>query len=116
MSAERTPEQQAWADLFLSQGVRLPLRVAGPLGREIRDDDGLTHFIVLPTRSQSDDRGRALALVAAANFLTGTPDHEAGPLPVLRPMTVGAIRAAENPFDPDHLIAVAQAARRDAAE
>lgn len=120
MSADRTPEQQALADLFLSLGVRLPLRIGGLLGREIRDAEGHTFFIVLPTRSQSDDRARALAIVAAVNAATGTPDHEAGPFPVLRPMTPGTIRDAENHFDPEHLIAVAQAAwmtpRADAAE
>lgn len=110
--ADRTTEQQAFADLFLSLGVRLPLRVGGLLGREIRDADGHTLFIVLPTRSQSDDRARALAIVSAANAGTGTPDHEAGPLPVLRPLTADVIRAVENPFDPEHLIAIAKAARR----
>ncbi|OAH41020.1 hypothetical protein AX289_30575 [Methylorubrum populi] len=114
--SDRTPDQQQLADLFLSLGVRLPLRVGGLLGREIRDADGHTFFIVLPTRSQSDDRARALAIVAAANAGTGTPDHEAGPLPVLRPLTVDVIRAASDPFDPNHLVALAQAARRPAAE
>jgi hypothetical protein len=118
--ADRTPEQQAFADLFLSLGVRLPLRVGGLLGREVRDADGHTLFIVLPTRSQSDDRARALAIVAAANAGSGTPDHEAAPLPVLRPLTADVIRAASDPFDPEHLIAVARAARTapraDAAE
>lgn len=114
--ADRTPEQQALADLFLSLGIRLPLRVGGLLGREIRDADGHTFFIILPTRSQSDDRARALAIVSAANAGTGTPDYEAGPLPVLRPLTADVIRAASDPFDPDHLVALAQAARRPAAE
>ncbi|GMA75828.1 hypothetical protein GCM10025880_22450 [Methylorubrum aminovorans] len=98
--ADRIPEQQAFADLFLSLGVRLPLRVGGLLGREIRDADGHTFFIVLPAGSQSDDRARALAIVSAVNIATGTPDHEAGPLPVLRPLTADVIRAAENPLTP----------------
>ncbi|MEZ0252875.1 MAG: hypothetical protein ACAH20_18230 [Methylobacteriaceae bacterium] len=118
--ADRAPEQQAFADLFLSLGVRLPLRVGGVLGREIRDADGHTFFIILPTRSQTDDRARALAIVSAANAGTGTPDHEAAPLPVLRPLTADVLRAASDPFDPEHLIAVARAARiaprADAAE
>ncbi|WHQ72562.1 hypothetical protein [Methylorubrum extorquens] len=118
--ADRTPEQQAFADLFLALGIRLPLRVGGLLGREIRDGDGHTLFIVLPTGSQSDDRARALAIVSAVNAATGTPDHEAAPLPVLRPLTADVIRAVENPFDPEHLIAIAKAARTtpraDAAE
>ncbi|MDV2984176.1 UNVERIFIED_CONTAM: hypothetical protein Q9R58_07665 [Methylobacteriaceae bacterium AG10] len=104
----------------MSLGVRLPLRVGGLLGREIRDADGHTLLIVLPTRSQSDDRARGLAFAHAVNAATGTPDHEAGPLPVLRPLTADVIRAAENPFDPEHLIAVARGARMtpraDAAE
>lgn len=118
--SDRSPDQQSFADLFLSLGVRLPLRVGGLLGREIRDADGHTLLIVVPTRSQSDDRARALAIVAAANAGTGTPDHEAAPLPVLRPLTAETIRAASDPFDPEHLIAVARAARMppraDAAE
>ncbi|KAB7782126.1 hypothetical protein [Methylorubrum populi] len=114
--ADRTPEQQQLADLFLSLGVRLPLRVGGLLGREIRDADGHTLFIVLPTGSQSDDRARALAIVAAVNAATGTPDHEAGPLPVFRTLTPDTIRAASNPLDPNHLVALAQVARRTAAE
>ncbi|BAU91206.1 hypothetical protein MPPM_2601 [Methylorubrum populi] len=114
--ADRTPDQQQLADLFLALGVRLPLRVGGPLGREIRDADGHTFFIVLPTGSQSDDRARALAIVSTVNAATGTPDHEAGPLPVLRPLTADVIRAAEQPFDPDYLVALAQSARAAAAE
>lgn len=114
--AERTPEQQALADVFLALGVRLPLRVGGLLGREIRDADGHTFFIVLPTGSQSDDRARALAIVSAVNTATGTPDHEAGPLPVLRPLTADTVRAASDPLDPNHLVALAQTARRPAAE
>lgn len=120
MSVERTPEQQAFADLFLALGVRLPLRACGLLGREIRDADNHILLVVPSSGSQSDDRARALAIVSAVNTATGTPDHEAGPFPVLRTTTPGTIRDAENPFDPEHLIAVARAARlnprADAAE
>ena len=91
--ADRTPEQQAFADLFLALGVRLPLRACGPLGREIRDADNHILLVVPSSGSQSTDRARALAIVAAVNAATGTPDHEAGPLPVLRPMTPGTMSA-----------------------
>ncbi|UYW34291.1 hypothetical protein [Methylorubrum extorquens] len=110
--ADRAPAQQAFADLFLSLGIRLPLRACGLLGREIRDADNHTFLVVPPSGSQSDDRARAMAIAAAVNAATGTPDHEAGPLPVLRPLTADVIRAVENPFDPEHLIAIAKAARR----
>ncbi|MEN3208602.1 hypothetical protein PUR23_00970 [Methylorubrum populi] len=118
--ADRTPDQQQLADLFLALGVRLPLRACGLLGREIRDADNHILLVVPSSGSLSTDRARALAIAAAVNAATGTPDHEAGPFPVLRPMTPGTIRDAENPFDPEHLIAVARAARlnprADAAE
>ncbi|MBO0246722.1 hypothetical protein J0671_25555, partial [Vibrio sp. Vb0592] len=74
----------------------------------------------VPSESLSTDRARALAFAHAVNAATGTPDHEAGPFPVLRQMSPGTIRDAENPSDPEHLIAVARAARMtpraDAAE
>ena len=54
----------------------------------------------------------ALAFAAAVNIATGTPDHETGPLPVLTPLAADVIRAASNPLDPNHLVALAQAARR----
>lgn len=85
MSADRTPAQQALADLFLSFGVRLPLRATGMLGREIRQDDGHPLLFVVPSDSLSDDRGRALAIAHAVNAATGTPDREAEPLPALIP-------------------------------
>ncbi|CAO4153258.1 hypothetical protein [Methylorubrum aminovorans] len=118
--ADRTPEQQALADLFLSLGIRLPIRVHGNASRGLADGDRSPLFMGVPTGSLSTDRARALAIAAAVNIATGTPDHEAGPFPVLRPLTPGTIRDAENPFDPEHLIAVARAAwlspRADAAE
>lgn len=108
---ERTSEQQQLADLFLSLGVRLPIRVCGNAARGLADGDGLPRFMGVPSESLSTDRARALAFAAAINVATGTPDHEAGPLPVLRPLTADVIRAVENPFDPEHLIAIAKAAR-----
>jgi hypothetical protein len=118
--SDRTPEQQQLADLFLSLGVRLPIRVCGNASRGLADGDGHPRFMGVPSESLSTDRARALAFAHAVNAATGTPDHEAGPLPVLRPLTADVIRAAENPFDPEHLIAVARAARlnprADAAE
>lgn len=118
--SDRTPEQQQLADLFLSLGVRLPIRVCGNASRGLADGDGHPRFMGVPSESLSTDRARALAFAHAVNAATGTPDHEAGPFPVLRQMTPGTIRDAENPFDPEHLIAVARAARMtpraDAAE
>lgn len=120
MSADRTPEQQQLADLFLSLGIRLPIRVHGNASRGLADGDRSPLFMGVPSESLSTDRARALAFAHAVNAATGTPDHEAGPFPVLRPMTPGTIRDAKNPFDPEHLIAVARAARlnprADAAE
>ncbi|KAB7782412.1 hypothetical protein [Methylorubrum populi] len=117
---DRTPDQQQLADLFLSLGVRLPIRVCGMHGRGLAEADGRPRFAGLPGDGPSNERAIALAFAAAVNIATGTPDHESGPLPVLRPMTPGTIRDAENPFDPEHLIAVARAARlnprADAAE
>lgn len=109
--ADRTPDQQALADLFLSLGIRLPIRVHGNASRGLADGDRSPLFMGVPSESLSTDRARALAVASAVNLATGTPDHEAGPFPVLRPMTPGTIRAVENPFDPEHLIAIAQAAR-----
>lgn len=118
--ADRTPEQQQLADVFLALGVRLPIRVCGNASRGLADGDGHPRFMGVPSESLSTDRARALAFAAAVNTATGTPDDEASPLPVLRPLTADVVRAAENPFDPEHLIAVAQAARMtpraDAAE
>lgn len=117
---ERTHEQQMLADLLLSLGIRLPIRVGGNIGRGLSDADGMPLFMGAPTGSLSTDRARALAFAFAINNASGTPNHDVGPLPVLRPLTAGTIRAAENPFDPEHLIAVARAARlnprADAAE
>ena len=114
--SDRTPEQQALADLFLSLGVRLPIRVHGNASRGLADGDRCPLFMGVPTGSLSTDRARALSFAAAVNAATGTPDHEAGPLPVIRPLTADTIRAASNPLDPNHLVALAQAARRPAAE
>lgn len=118
--SDRTPDQQQLADLFLSLGVRLPIRVHGNASRGLADGDRSPLFMGVPSESLSTDRARALAFAHAVNAATGTPDHETGPLPVLRPLTADVIRAAENPFDPEHLIAVARAARMppraDAAE
>ena len=118
--SDRTPDQQQLADLFLSLGVRLPIRVGGMHGRGLAEADGRPRFAGLPGDGPSNERAIALAFAAAVNTATGTPDHEAGPFPVLRPMTPGTIRAVENPYDPEHLIAVARAARMtpraDAAE
>lgn len=116
MSADRTPNQQQLADLFLSLGIRLPIRVHGNASRGLADGDRSPLFMGVPSESLSTDRARALAVAAAVNAATGTPDHEAGPLPVLRPLTADVIRAASDPFDPNHLVALAQAARRPAAE
>lgn len=116
MSVDRTPDQQQLADVFLALGVRLPLRACGLLGREIRDADNHILLVVPSSGSQSTDRARALAFAAAVNIATGTPDHETGPLPVLTPLAADVIRAASNPLDPNHLVALAQAARRPAAE
>ncbi|MGA4555125.1 hypothetical protein [Methylorubrum aminovorans] len=118
--ADRTPDQQALADLFLSLGIRLPIRVHGNANRGLADGDRSPLFMGVPSESLSTDRARALAFASAVNIATGTPDHEAGPFPILHPMTPGTIRAVENPFDPEHLIAIAKAARiaprADAAE
>ncbi|SOR27184.1 protein of unknown function [Methylorubrum extorquens] len=118
--SDRTPEQQALAHLFLALGIRLPIRAGGMHGRGLSEADGTPLFMGAPTGSLSTDRARALAAAAAINTATGTPDHEAAPLPVLRPLTADVIRAASDPFDPEHLIAVARAARiaprADAAE
>ncbi|MBK3406253.1 hypothetical protein H0176_23720 [Methylorubrum populi] len=114
--SDRTPDQQQLADVFLALGVRLPLRACGLLGREIRDADNHILLVVPSSGSQSTDRARALAFAAAVNIATGTPDHETGPLPVLTPLAADVIRAASNPLDPNHLVALAQAARRPAAE
>lgn len=114
--SDRTPDQQQLADVFLALGVRLPLRACGLLGREIRDADNHILLVVPSSGSQSTDRARALAFAATVNIATGTPDHETGPLPVLTPLAADVIRAASNPLDPNHLVALAQAARRPAAE
>lgn len=109
--ADRTPEQQALADLFLSLGVRLPIRVHGNASRGLADGDRSPLFMGVPSESLSTDRARALSFAAAVNAATGTPDREADPPPVLRPLTADVIRAVENPFDPEHLIAISRAAR-----
>ncbi|UYW25868.1 hypothetical protein OKC48_21755 [Methylorubrum extorquens] len=118
--ADRTPEQQQLADVFLALGVQLPIRVCGMHGRGLAEADGRPRFAGLPGDGPSNERAIALAFAAAVNVATGSPDHEAGPLPVLRPLTADVIRAVENPFDPEHLIAIAKAARNapraDAAE
>jgi hypothetical protein len=111
--SDRTPEQQQLADVFLALGIRLPIRAGGMHGRGLSEADGTPLFMGAPTGSMSTDRARALAAAAAINAATGTPDHEAAPLPVLRPLTADVIRAASDPFDPEHLIAVARAARMD---
>ncbi|KQP99691.1 hypothetical protein ASF59_09785 [Methylobacterium sp. Leaf121] len=80
-------------------------------GRGLSEADGTPLFMGAPTGSLSTDRARALAAAAAINTATGTPDHEAAPLPVLRPLTADVIRAASDPLDPEHLIAVARTAR-----
>lgn len=114
--SDRTPDQQQLADLFLSLGVRLPIRVHGNASRGLADGDRSPLFMGVPSESLSTDRARALAIAAAVNIATGTPDHEAGPFPVLRPLTADVIRAASDPLDHNHLVALAQAARRPVAE
>jgi len=114
--ADRTPDQQQLADAFLALGVRLPIRVCGMHGRGLAEADGRPRFAGLPGDGPSNERAIALAFAAAVNIATGTPDHESGPLPVLRPLTADTIRAASDPLDPNHLVALAQSARRPAAE
>lgn len=114
--ADRTPEQQALADAFLAHGFRLPMRPGGMLGRGLAEADGTPRFAGLTGEGLSTQRGLALLVSYAVNAITGTPDHETGPLPVLTPLAADTIRAASNPLDPNHLVALAQAARRPAAE
>ena len=100
---DRTPDQQQLADIFLSLGIRLPIRVHGNESRGLADGDRSPLFIGVPTGSLSTDRARALTIAAAVNLATGTPDHDArhdpGRREPLRPRAPDR-RSAGRPDDP----------------